>query len=287
MKDHQGGGRRRRATFRLLRAIAAGLTVLLAAMASAGPAFAADDQLPWTATIDDRNVEQSTADAAIPLRPADGVRLTINIQNTGTKPVSVRALRLEGRVIGLSFFSFTTQLGLTVPPDTSARRAIQVDLADLSGQGVGLIPTRLTLIGANREVIGTKSMVADVRGSLNSAYGVFGIAIAVITTLLLIGLALEIARLQLPAHRWRRAVRFLAPGAGIGLTVTFTLSATRILSPDASLWVPLVVGGAGVAFVIGYLTPGPAPDDEDDDVGPPLRRRRSGGDPSPFDQVMG
>jgi hypothetical protein len=49
------------------------------------------------------------------------------------------------------------------------------------------------------------------------------------------------------------------------LTVTFTLSALRIIAPSARLWLPLTVGCAVVMFIIGYLSPGPDGDDEDDE----------------------
>ena len=75
--------------------------------------------------------------------------------------------------------------------------------------------------------------------------------------MLVIGLALEIAGHRLPQNRWRRGVRFLAPGFGIGLVATFTVSATRLLLPSATVWVPLVLGCGAVAFLIGYLTPTP------------------------------
>jgi hypothetical protein len=86
-----------------------------------------------------------------------------------------------------------------------------------------------------------------------------------ITLVLVLSLALEIARHQLPRNRWRRAVRYLAPGLGVGLTATFTLSATRILIPSASVWVPLVIGCGVAAFVIGYLTPTPMADEDEYD----------------------
>lgn len=265
MDDH--GASRHRPAMRMLAATALG-AVLAVGGPAAAPALAASAMEPsWTATVDGRDVLQSTGDSAIPLRPAEGTRLEINVTNTDTEPLEIRAIRLQGQVIGLTFFSFTTQLGVTIPPGGSARRAIEVDLNDLAGQGVGLIPTRLALIGADREELGSRELVADVRGSLNSAYGVFGLAVGAITALLLFGLALDIARLQLPLNRWRRGVRFLPAGAGVGLTLTFTLSATRILSPSPTLWVPLVLGSAGVAFVIGYLTPVPDPDDLDDTAG--------------------
>ena len=57
----------------------------------------------------------------------------------------------------------------------------------------------------------------------------------------------------------------MVPGLGVGLTITFTLSALRILAPSATVWLPLFLVGGAVGFVLGYLTPAPPTDDDDDD----------------------
>jgi hypothetical protein len=47
----------------------------------------------------------------------------------------------------------------------------------------------------------------------------------------------------------------LPAGLGIGLVLTFTLSATRLLVPSAVWWLPLLLLFGGGAFLIGYLLP--------------------------------
>ena len=215
----------------------------------------------WQATIDGHDVSTANSSSPIPLTAGRDARVLLSVTNPGSDAVTIRTLRLEGRVLGMSFFAFSTRIDLDVAAGATEQRTIQLDLSDLGDQAVGLIPGQLSLLGADRTVISQRSLATDVRGSLHSAYGIFGLAVALVTLVLILSLAVEIARHQLPLNRWRRAVRFLAPGVGIGLTATFTLSATRILIPSATVWVPLVLGCGVVAFLIGYLTP--TPDHED------------------------
>jgi len=64
-------------------------------------------------------------------------------------------------------------------------------------------------------------------------------------------------------------VRFLIPGFGVGLVLTFTLSAFRIFAPGPGHWLPLVIVPTVAGLVLGFLTPAPNEeefDDYDEDV---------------------
>jgi hypothetical protein len=183
--------------------------------------------------------------------------VTLAVDNHGTAPLVVRAVRLDGRVLGLSFFTFSSRIDLVVPPGARRERVIDLDLGELGDQATGLIPGTLSLVGPDRAVISEQPLATDVRGSLLSPYGAFGLVVGAVTLVLAAGLAWEIASRRLPGNRWRRGVRFLAPGLGLGLSATFTLSATRALAPGAAVWVPLVLLCGAGAFVLGYLTPIP------------------------------
>lgn len=91
-------------------------------------------------------------------------------------------------------------------------------------------------------------------------YGVFGVATAVLTAASLTGAFLALARHRLPANRWRRAQRFLPGGIGLGLTFVFIFSVLRLLAPEASRWVPILLLLSAALFAIGYFTPTPDPD---------------------------
>ena len=243
---------------RSLAAMAALALALVPVVGAAAPAAAAPpDGLTWRATVDGRDAAAATSNDPLPLPAGRDLEVDLVVDNRGNQPLTVRSLRLEGRVIGMSFFSFTSQIDLVVAPGATETRSITLDLGELGEQAVGLIPARMSLVAPDRSVIDTIPVATDVRGSLASAYGLFGLAVGLVTLVLVIGLALEIAGHRLPPNRWRRAVRFLAPGLGIGLVATFTVSATRLLLPSATVWVPLVLGCGAVAFLVGYLTPAP------------------------------
>jgi hypothetical protein len=253
-------------------ALGAGPAVLLATTAQAAEARS----LSWSASLGGRDVGSATSNRPVVLDPGAGTALTVKVQNTGTVPVKVRAAVLEGRVIGLPFFSYRTRLDLTLQPGQAQERVVGLDLSDLGDQATGLIPARIRLIGDGREVLANQSFVSDVRGRAMSVYGIFGLVIAAVTVLLLLGLVLTLVRGRLPANRWQRAMQFLPAGVGVGFVATFTLSATRILSPSPTRWVPLVLACAAIAFVLGYLAPGPDADDDDAaDAVPRQRGRRA------------
>jgi hypothetical protein len=118
--------------------------------------------------------------------------------------------------------------------------------------------------------VATVPTVTDVRGSLLSVYGVFGMALVVLTVLALVDAAIAIARHRSSASRFRRGLRMLTPGIGIGLVLAYSASVARLWVPRTGLW--LLVAGitAAVFFALGYFfTPTPeharADDTEFDD----------------------
>jgi len=130
----------------------------------------------------------------------------------------------------------------------------------------GGVSHRLVLASASparRRVLAEAGFPADIRGSVNSVYGVFGLAVLGITLLLLGSLLLGIRRTQMPENRWKRAMRFLPAGIGLGFVLTFTLSATRQLSPSAASWTTVVLLCAAVAFAVGYFLPIGVADDQE------------------------
>ena len=115
-------------------------------------------------------------------------------------------------------------------------------------------------------------MVADVRGSLWSVYGLLGLALLVLTTLAIVDAAIAIRRHKDSQNRWRRGLRMLTPGIGIGLVLAFTASIARWWVPSTQQWLLVAGVTAALFFVLGYFSPTPdddADEDEDDnnDVG--------------------
>jgi hypothetical protein len=231
------------------------------------PAAAAADSLPdgvrWTATVNDHNVERTSAEDPVRLEPGRRTaEVVVRLENRGEEAVEIPFVRLEGSVLGLTFYSFTTQVGLTLAAGENEVRTFSIQLLDLGEQASGLIPSRLSLLDLDAEEIAGKDLTVDVRGDATSIYWVFGAAIGALTLLLLAGGLWRLATGRLHANRWRRALVFAAPGLGLGFLVTFTLSALRVATPEGSLWTSLVLGGGALGFVAGYLSPTPSDSDD-------------------------
>jgi hypothetical protein len=258
----------------------AGTSVAAAVLAVAAvlPPAAAGQQsdarqgrLTVTATINGKDIR--TAHSSDPLRLTTGqpARVTVQVDNGTSEQVEIRYVRLEGRVLGMSFYVFTTRVDLGLPSGVGDRRSFEVDLLDLDRQARGLIPSYVVLLSPDGKPIESTAFVADVRGSVRSVYFTFGLAVAAATVLLVAGGLWRLSSGRLPRNRWRRGVLLAAPGLGIGFTLVFTGSALRLFAPSARFWTALLLLGAVSGFVAGYLSPTPeevdASDEEQEELG--------------------
>ncbi len=210
-----------------------------------------------TATLNRAPAQDYDVNDPLVLRPDRELAVAVEVTNTGDSPLEVRSVRLEGRVLGLTFIDYDTRVDAVGAPGETVDRSFDLDLGRLNEQAVGLLPVELSILDDEREAVAAVPFVVDARGDLTSAYGLFGLLVAVATALLLAGALLHLARGTLPEHRWYRAVRFAVPGAGVGLTVTVTLSVLGVLSPDPGSAVTIVVGCALAGLLLGFLTPHP------------------------------
>lgn len=246
------------------------VSVLLLSVISAAPALAEPPPVEptgarITATVDGKPVGASTEARPIRLSPRRQATLAVEVVNQTSKPLDVRTVRLEGKVVGLTFFAYDTSVGLRVAPGETGTRRFLLDMGGLDGQATGLIPGAVKLLDGDRHVVAQQGGVIDVRGSLRSVYGVFGMGVALLTALSFLGALVGLARHRLAPNRWRRALRFLTPGLGLGLLLNFTLSATRVFVPTPGRWLTIVVVSAAVLFGLGYLTPAPDTGEDDDE----------------------
>jgi hypothetical protein len=246
----------------LLTALVGGLLLAFAPVADADTGSG----VTFTATLDGRALTAIDANDPLKLRPDRGVLIAVTARNGGTNPVEIRSVRLDAHVVGLAFFTYTTRVDLALAPGESGDRHFLLDLGDLGGQATGLLPAELTLLAPDRSAIALHALPVDVRGNARSVYGVFAIGVGAVTLLLLIGLVIRLAAHRLPDNRWSRAWRFAVPGAGIGLTLTFTMSALRLAVPSARSSTLLFVGAGLVGFVAGYLSPSQDDDADRDDL---------------------
>jgi hypothetical protein len=165
--------------------------------------------------------------------------------------------------MGLTFFAYDTSVLLAVAPGRTEILRFPLDLGGLEGQATGLLHAGVTLLDARRHPVGSEATVVDVRGSMRSVYGEFGVAVAVVAAVSLTTALLALFGGRLPDNRWHRALRFLVPGVATGLVLVFTLSATRVFVPGPGRWVPIVGGSSVAFFLVGYLTPPPTATGED------------------------
>ncbi|WP_067828917.1 hypothetical protein [Nocardia inohanensis] len=242
---------------------AAALVVFLstAAVSATGPATAAG-AVSATATIDGRALAGATASHPVRLDPGKVTPIVMEVKNETAKPVSLRRVDFTGHVLGLNFFSYSTSVELTIAAGKTEKLTYRLDPAGLDGQATGLIGSDLTLIGSDGNPVTSVHTVIDVRGSLFSVYGLFGVIIAVLTGLAITDAALTVARHRLSVNRWQRGLRLLAPGIGLGLMVGFTASVARWWVPGTGLWLALAGVAAAAFFLIGYLSPTPRRTDD-------------------------
>lgn len=235
--------------------------------ALAPPALAVQQgDVTFQAEVNGRGVEQVDANEPLRLSADRGADVRVRVRNDGSDDLRVDSVRLESRVLGLAFVTYTTRVDMVVGPGEQQERRFVIDTSDLAGQATGLLPASVSLWRSG-DLVAQDDLAVDVRGSITSLYGVFGLAVAATTVLLLVAALYRLATHQLSGNRWLRATRFAVPAAGLGLTLTFTLSALRLLMPAPSASLGFVLGGAGLGLVLGYFTPDPRVTDRSvDDV---------------------
>lgn len=127
----------------------------------------------------------------------------------------------------------------------------------LKDQATGLMPAKITVYDNNRVALDSWNLTLDITGSLKSIYGLFGIALAALTVLSILGGLISMARHRLSPNRWSRAMRFAIPGIGLGFTIVFALAAAGVAVPTETMWIPIVCASFAVLGLFGYFSPRP------------------------------
>jgi hypothetical protein len=218
---------------------------------------AASGAVALNASINRTNLAGATEAHPVPIVPGNPITIAFVMHNRTLEPVLVGSVNLEGRVAGLTFFSFDTLVRFDVPAGRSKSLAYVLDTTSLKGQATGLVPASLTLSTPSGRLIVSEPFVSDIKGSVVSVYGLFGLGILILTVLGLVEALLALAHGRLPVNRWRRGIHFLIPGLGVGAILVFTLSAFGKWLPSNGHWFVILAIFGGAGFVIGYLTPTP------------------------------
>ncbi len=259
------------------------LLVCVALFAVATPAeAAAGDDIRLSATINGRTV----GGERITLAADETTHLVITVFNNRPESVDIRSIRTSGRVFGLVFYVFDVSVKLAVPAHGSAVWRLDVDTNDLNSQATGLLPINISLRDTSRHVVASTDGNADVRGSLASTYGTFGLAMLGVSAVLWVAVLITMARRRLPVNRARRALRFVPGGCGLGIVAVVSLSVLRVTAPSATSEPFLILGMGLFSFALGYLTPDPGPrrppwDDAAGSRRPPGRAASAGRPASP------
>jgi hypothetical protein len=242
-------------------AVATVVLVPLAGPATAGTDDDGDGEVTFEVTLDGNPIEDGET---VELDPARDSQLALLVENGTDDDVVIEKVRVAGDALGLTFFTFTTRIDVVVEAGESEDRAFALDLTDLDGQASGLLDGRVELINDENRVIASEGFTADAQGSLTSTFSLFGLLVALLTAVLLLGVIRSLRKETLPRNRFSRAIRFAEPGAGLGMVMTFTLSTLRIVLVPSALGILLVVIGAGIGFTVGYTLSSVDDDDEAD-----------------------
>jgi hypothetical protein len=223
---------------------------------------AADGDVTINATIDGRDVANADDGDPIRLDPQRSPNVVVRVTNGRSQPLPVHSVRVEARAFGLPFVSLESRVDRTVAPGATEEIRFPLETAGLGSQATGLLHTTMTLLDDHRSAVADTDFVADVRGSLWSIEGVFGLTALLFTMVSMTLGLLDVARRRVSSNRWWRALRFAVPGLTFAVAVTFGLAALRLASPRGLVWIPLVVGCGIGGFVAGWFTPGATPEDE-------------------------
>ena len=225
-----------------------------------------DGALTFTATVDDRAVAGAGSSDPVRLDPRGETELALEITNPTDQDVVVRRVRLFGEMMSLTLVAYDVTVDLPVDAGATESLQIPVEFVDLDRQATGLLRGGLSLFGEDRELLAREAFVIDVRGSVTSVVGLFGIFVAVATGLAIVGIALAVSRRTLGPNRLQRGARFAFVGLGIGLTVVISLAAFRIVALSGMVWIPMLVVPAAIGFALGYVSPGALAIEEEDEV---------------------
>ncbi len=236
------------------------------AMLFAPASALANGTVGLNAIINGTNLAGATEAHPVVIVPGRPLSVALVMPNKTSTAVSVGSVNLEGRVAGLTFFSFDTLVRFDVPAGQSKSLAYVLDTVSLKGQATGLVPSSLALSTPSGHLIVSEPFVSNIKGSIVSVYGLFGLGILILTVLGFIEALLALAHGRLPVNRWRRGIRFLIPGLGVGAILVFSLSAFGEWLPSNGHWFAILAIFGAAGFVIGYLTPTPpVPGEEGDE----------------------
>jgi hypothetical protein len=250
-----------------VRRLSAGLISALALIALSGVSIgatgaAADSSSAPTrlkvtaASIGGRSLLLPTRDNPIVLNPKVKQQLSMTVENDGTDAVTVRYLRLTGRIMGVHFVRYQAEANLVVPAGTTRTISVLGDFFDVDGRSTGYMSATMQVVDEQRALLASTPFVADVSGKVVSSEGWLLLEVAVFGVVSLVEIVLGLRRRRLPRNRFVRAILFTLTAASIVISLTVAAATARVALFGASSWVPALLLASGIGFVLGYLSPG-------------------------------
>jgi len=239
--------------------------ILAGSMSWATPASGAANGMTFHARLDGQPLDLSSSGDPIVLRPDRTSLLTLDMRNHGADPALVRHVQIRGTAFGVTLMAYDFTINAFVPAGGHQRLTVPVKFIDLGQQSDGLLPATMRLLGVDDAELATQDFTVDVQGSAGSLMVIFTMIVAIATGISIAAIWIAIVRRRLPPSRWRRGVRLGIAGAGVGITLTMLLSVLLFMPPKGSVWIPLVLIPTAVAFVLGFVSPGPMTIDEGDE----------------------
>lgn len=215
------------------------------------------DQVEFQAVLNDVDVASTSPRAPAKLADDESAELELTITNVGTDPVEVNYVLFEGKVIDTIFLTYDTAIRVPIAPgETEALPPIVLDFYDLGGQASGYLRGQIELFDGDRRSLGAQEMFFDADGSGWSTLGLFNVLLLIATAAGIAWNLWRLAQRRLPGNRGVRALRFLAIGVGVALTLSVAFSTLRIWPLDTLAWVLFLAVGAIIGYAIGFVLTG-------------------------------
>ena len=235
----------------------AGLCVALTLLASGCAQGAGGDRVSFQAVLNGTPLSDSEPGDPITLRSDEPQQLALTMENTSNSPLEVGYVRFEGEVLDMIFLTYDTAVSVNLDPGESTELPpVLLDFYDLGGQANGFLRGHVQLYDDDREVVGSQEVFLDANGDGFSTLSLFNVLLLLATVVGAGWNLLRLSQRRLPSNRLIRALRFLAIGAGAGLTLAVAFSTLRIWPLDTVAWVLFTAVGAVIGFAIGYVLPG-------------------------------
>lgn len=230
------------------------LVILFAAGCAQG---AGGESVSFDASLNGTDLTASSPGDPIALESSEPAQIELALENVSDQPVTVRYVRFEGEVLDMIFLTYDTAINVELEPgESSVVPPVLLDFYDLGGQASGYLRGNVQVYDEDRNVLGSQEVFLEANGEGFSTLSLFNLLLLLATVAAAAWNLLRLSQRKLPANRMIRALRFLAIGAGAGLTLAVAFSTLRIWPLDTLMWVLFTVVGGVIGYAIGYILPG-------------------------------